>query len=182
MVIRTFSFTSAYPGFSTVLGHKALISEAINPAQELMSSDDAKGKEYIAIWDTGATNSAITEKVIQECQLSPIGIVEVQYGSGPQRSNQYLVNIWLPNKTVISNLEVTKADITSADVIIGMDIIGSGDFAVTNINNQTVFSFRSPSMERIDFVKKPFKTKPILRIPHRENKTNPILRIPHRGK
>jgi len=135
-----------------------------------MSSDDAKCKEYIAIWDTGATNSAITEKVIQDCQLSPIGIVEVQYGSGPQRSNQYLVNIWLPNKTVISNLKVTKANITNADVIIGMDIIGSGDFAVTNIYNQTVFSFRSPSMERIDFVNKPFKPKPKFALPKGKRK------------
>ncbi|MGA2585909.1 MAG: hypothetical protein ABSF88_02615 [Candidatus Aminicenantales bacterium] len=146
------------------------MSEAINPTQGLMSSDDAKCKEYIAIWDTGATNSAITEKVIQDCQLSPIGIVEVQYGSGPQRSNQYLVNIWLPNKTVISNLKVTKANITNADVIIGMDIIGSGDFAVTNIYNQTVFSFRSPSMERIDFVNKPFKPKPKFALPKGKRK------------
>lgn len=170
MVIRTFSFTSAYPAHSNVLGNKVLISEAINLTQELTSPDDAKCKEYTAIWDTGATNSAITEKVIQECQLSPIGVVAVEYGSGPQRSNQYLVNIWLPNKTVISNVRVTKASITSADVIIGMDIIGSGDFAVTNVNNQTVFSFRSPSVERIDFVKNPFKPKPALSIPRRKKR------------
>jgi hypothetical protein len=146
------------------------VSEAINPTQELMSPDDANCKEYNAIWDTGATNSAITEKLIQECQLSPIGIVEVQYGGGPQRSNQYLVNIWLPNKTVISNVKVTKVSITGADVIIGMDIIGGGDFAVTNVNNQTVFSFRFPSVERIDFVKKPFKPKPKFALPKGKRK------------
>ena len=34
-----------------------------------------------------------------------------------------------------------------------MDIIGTGDFAVTNLDGKTVFTFRIPSAERIDFVK-----------------------------
>ena len=38
------------------------------------------------------------------------------------------------------------------DVLIGMDIIGSGDFAITNHKGKTVFSFRIPSIGRIDFV------------------------------
>jgi len=33
-----------------------------------------------------------------------------------------------------------------------MDIITQGDFAVTNHNGVTKFSFRTPSMEHIDFV------------------------------
>ena len=33
-----------------------------------------------------------------------------------------------------------------------MDIISHGDFAVTNQNNKTTFSFRLPSTEDIDFV------------------------------
>ncbi len=39
------------------------------------------------------------------------------------------------------------------DILIGMDIITLGDFAITNYNNKTVFSFRFPSSEVIDFVK-----------------------------
>ena len=38
-----------------------------------------------------------------------------------------------------------------ADVLIGMDIIGSGDFAVTNSENKTVMTYRIPSVSRIDF-------------------------------
>lgn len=34
-----------------------------------------------------------------------------------------------------------------------MDIIGQGDFAVTNYQGKTVFSFRMPAAECIDFVK-----------------------------
>lgn len=34
-----------------------------------------------------------------------------------------------------------------------MDIIRHGDFAITNINNCTTFSFRTPSIKEIDYVK-----------------------------
>jgi len=37
-------------------------------------------------------------------------------------------------------------------MLIGMDIIGIGDFAVSNYNNKTIFSFRYPSKHKIDFV------------------------------
>jgi hypothetical protein len=162
---RILSFTSSYEGHSNVLGNNVLISEATDPAQPPRSPAEANCREYAAIWDTGATHSAITEKVIQECGLNPIGVVEVHYGSGPQRSNQYVVDIWLPNKAVISSVTVTKANIASADVIIGMDIIGSGDFAVSNFNNKTKFTFRVPSVESIDFVGKPFKPRPSMTLP-----------------
>ena len=39
-----------------------------------------------------------------------------------------------------------------ADVLVGMDIINTGDFAVTNLGGITKFSFRFPSLEHIDFV------------------------------
>ena len=36
--------------------------------------------------------------------------------------------------------------------IIGMDVIGFGDFAITNVGKQTWMSFRMPSVESIDYV------------------------------
>ena len=39
------------------------------------------------------------------------------------------------------------------DVVIGMDVIGKGDLAVTNLNDRTTFTFRIPSEEVIDFSK-----------------------------
>jgi hypothetical protein len=39
------------------------------------------------------------------------------------------------------------------DMLIGMDVINLGDFAVTNYNGRTMFSFRMPSADRIDFVR-----------------------------
>jgi hypothetical protein len=36
--------------------------------------------------------------------------------------------------------------------IVGMDVICSGDFAITNVSQQTCVSFRTPSCETIDYV------------------------------
>ena len=44
-----------------------------------------------------------------------------------------------------------EKNIQGADVLIGMDVINCGDFAISNLDGKTSFSFRMPSLERIDF-------------------------------
>lgn len=46
------------------------------------------------------------------------------------------------------------------DILIDMDIIPKGAFAITNYNGKTVFTFRYPSLECINFVKTSYKKKP----------------------
>jgi hypothetical protein len=146
------AFTSSYDGKSNVLANQVGITEAFNPARPPAHAL----KEFVAVWDTGATNSVITEKVVAQCQLKPTGIAEVHTPQGSHRTETYLVGIILPNHVVFPSIKVSKGILTSPhDVLIGMDIIGSGDFAVTNKDGKTVFTFRMPSIERIDFVKHP---------------------------
>jgi hypothetical protein len=64
----------------------------------------------------------------------------------------YDVNIVLPNLVHVPNLAVTKGDFSDIDLIVGMDIITLGDFAVTSFGGVTKFSFRVPSLRHIDFV------------------------------
>lgn len=71
---------------------------------------------------------------------------------GPENAEVYLVNIYLPNNVAFSNVRVTKAKLLEADLLVGMNIINRGDFAVTNKNGDTKFSFRYPSQTHIDFV------------------------------
>ena len=52
-----------------------------------------------------------------------------------------------------SFLQVTEGDITGTDVLIGMDIISQGDFAITASQGETKFTFQIPSTHDIDFVK-----------------------------
>lgn len=107
---------------------------------------------FQAIWDTGATNCVITQAVIDACGLAPTGMAQVHGVHGPSTSETYLVNIALPNHVVITGVRVTKGDLIGADILIGMNIINRGDFAVTNLDGVTKFSFRIPSAESIDFV------------------------------
>lgn len=107
---------------------------------------------FEAIWDTGATNSVITQKVIDACSLVATGVAEVHGVNSTSLSDTYLVNIVLPNKFIVSGARVTKGDLPDAEILIGMDVINQGDFAVTNHGGKTIFSFRMPSQEHIDFV------------------------------
>ena len=56
----------------------------------------------------------------------------------------------------MTELLVTEASSLSGpfEVLVGMDIIGMGDFAVSNFKGETAFTFRLPSIERMDFVPK----------------------------
>jgi hypothetical protein len=49
--------------------------------------------------------------------------------------------------------KATESELTGMDVLIGMDIISSGDFAVTASQGKTKFSFQYPSTHDIDFAK-----------------------------
>lgn len=147
---RTYhAFTQKYPGITHVLLSDVFICQAFDPAT---ISVHPQVTPFKAIWDTGATGTVITKKVVNECGLSPINIVKVQHCGGISESNVYLINIILPNKVGLRQVQVTEADLgDNADVLIGMNIITTGDFAITNKDGKTTFSFRCPSMEYIDY-------------------------------
>jgi hypothetical protein len=109
--------------------------------------------QFSAIWDTGATNTAIASTVVQKLNLKPITFTRVGTGGGEVIAPVHLINIVLPNNVIIPNVQVTELkDFNSCDVLIGMDIISQGDFALTHVNDSACFSFRMPSSKEIDFV------------------------------
>jgi len=72
---------------------------------------------------------------------------------GKDESPVYIVNIGLPNGVGFMNSHVTKGLLTEGlDMLIGMDIINKGDFALTHNDGKTLFSYRNPSIGKIDFV------------------------------
>ena len=120
-------------------------------------------KTFTAIWDTGATGSVITQKVVDQCALKPTGMTRTRHADGEVRAEVYRVNILLPNNVAFSNVRVAKLKLAGSDALIGMDIMNQGDFAVTNTEGQTVFSFQIPSIQRIDFVKAAIARNPAKR-------------------
>lgn len=106
-----------------------------------------------ALYDTGATHSSISPRVVAELQLASIGNTIVGVGGGKLTTTSHLVNISLPNRVMFTMMRVAKIDLhRDIDVLIGMDIIGAGDFAVTSNQGKTTFSFCCPPRREIDFV------------------------------
>ncbi len=123
----------------------------------VLVASDSKGVIIKAIWDTGATGSAITKKVSQELGLIPTGFAEVHTANGLTRQNTFTIDIKLPNGVTIQGIIATEVDALSGgcDALIGMDVITLGDFAITNHRGVTCMSFRVPSSHQIDYVKNP---------------------------
>ena len=150
--IRYHCLTSRYKGIRRELVNDVEISQAFNPS----SSKPPPLRQFKAIWDTGATNTGITQRVVNECGLKPIDLAEVHTAGGIRKSQVYLVSVGLPSKVMITSLPVTDVDlIGDEDVLIGMDIMSQGDFALSNFEGKTTFTFRIPSFEEIDFTQKP---------------------------
>ena len=146
MKIPVNSLTSNYTG----------ISDAIITAVEVKNVDNNETAETMGIWDTGATNSVITKSIAQKLGLIPISVVKVRGVHGIQEVNVYFANITLDNKNISVSIFVTECEELSEDnsvgMLIGMNIITKGDFAITNYLGNTTMSFRVPSLQKIDFV------------------------------
>ena len=77
----------------------------------------------------------------------------------------YYVSIGLPNGVAIPELRVIDGEISDgpegrSQVLIGMDIIGAGDFAISTHSGETKFTYRLPSHENFDFVEQPPRSTP----------------------
>lgn len=113
-----------------------------------------------ALWDTGATMSAISHSVASDLNLISIGKQIVSTPTGKKEVTTHCVDVVLPNNVRFEGLIVIDSEIGSQlaggkpiGMLVGMDIICHGDFAVTNHNGKTIFTYRCPSTNSIDFVK-----------------------------
>jgi len=109
-----------------------------------------------ALWDTGAMMSAITPEVRDKLKAITIYRKTIAAIHTTQDVDVVSITLELPNNVVKKNIEVAVCNMASnAEMIIGMDIISLGDFALSNGNDQTLFSFAVPPFcDKIDFSKK----------------------------
>lgn len=75
---------------------------------------------------------------------------------GTKTVHVYRVAITLHNKNISLETEVTEceelSDSHDTGMLVGMNIIGMGDFSISNFNGETTMTFRVPSLENIDYV------------------------------
>ncbi len=132
-------------GLLTALGTPCHVSQAFDPIKGI---SDCARIPFDAIWDTGAAKSVITERVVKALGLKPIRKGFTQGVNGLGKSQAYVANIDLPSQITIHELTVVSANPGEVwwNVLLGMDIIGTGDFSITNRNGNTEFFFSVPSL------------------------------------
>lgn len=113
--------------------------------------------DTLAIWDTGATNCVITKNIASQLGLPVLQRTNVRGVHGSKEVNVYLVKVTLNNQNITMETLVTECEELSESqdtgMLIGMNLITKGDFSVSTFDNQTVMTFRTPSLERIDYVR-----------------------------
>jgi len=144
------AFTHCYSGLVTTLETRCEIC-AFNPLNQ-SETIPRKTLKFKALWDTGAMASVISTSVVNLLGLKPIGKARVFHANGESTVYTYLINISFPNSIEFSSLLVTEGLLSDTDVLIGMDIISKGDFAVTAADGDTRMSYQVPSTHEIDFV------------------------------
>jgi hypothetical protein len=96
----------------------------------------------------------ITRRVVEDLGLQAEGFTNLYHVQGEAENvPTYYVNLVLLSDVHFADVRVAEGKLLGNDVLIGMDIINRGDFAVSNRDGATTFSFRIPSIETFDFVK-----------------------------
>lgn len=115
--------------------------------------DDPQALKCKSLWDTGATNTVISQRLVTSLNLSVISKTQIFGVNNLSETTIHAIDLWLPNHCVIRKIPAAKGELSQdSDVLIGMDIISRGDLSISNFNDRTIFSFRYPSVGNIDFV------------------------------
>ncbi len=146
---KRFTLTLVKPQRELSLTSSCQISEPFDPDRQ--KKPYPTPISYNAIWDTGATFCAITQRVVDELNLVVKRPVVTDTANGQRSTYAYLINVVLPNNVLIPGRWATLSTIQGADILIGMDIISRGDFAVSRIGENTKFTFQLPPTHALDF-------------------------------
>ncbi len=106
-----------------------------------------------ALWDTGASISCISDRLVQQLDLHLLDHEKVVTASGVENMPLLMGHLVFPNQTHFLGWEILQFRYgdDDCDLIIGMDVINQGDFSITNFGGRTLFSFRIPSLHSIDY-------------------------------
>lgn len=110
-----------------------------------------------ALWDTGATSTHISQRVVDYLALPVHDTKEYTSASDKYTTTRHKINVNVAGIAVFNDIIVSKLKpgVNNGDMIIGMDLICKFDSAITTLNGDTLFSIRYPSKASIDFINEP---------------------------
>lgn len=133
------SFTVEFPKRVNTVVTDVVITSSLPCLQP-----DSKPIVAKAIWDTGATASVISTRLVKAMGMIESGQADIETANGTYNTSLYAIDVMLPNKMIVKGLTASESDLQACDALIGMDIISLGDMLITNTPS-TKFSFRIPS-------------------------------------
>lgn len=96
-----------------------------------------------ALIDTGAMRTCISSRVANALSLIPTGTMRIEAANGhTDLVNTHIVNIDFGDDIRFEMMKVPRLNMSDEDMIIGMDILCQGDYAVSNSENKTIFMFQ----------------------------------------
>ena len=116
--------------------------KVFSPAGQTISCD--------AIWDTGAEQSVISKEIAVNLKLRVISKTKMYHVEGDNIVNTYSVYIGLSDDIIIGPVRVMEGNFEGNVILMGMDIIGSGDLIVTNNDEHTEMVFNIPSTLKVN--------------------------------
>lgn len=141
---KHFAFMVEYKGVVPSI----VTAAGIRPAEITQRDNTETFIRISALWDTGATRSVITPELAKKLNLVPVGKMTVTGVNSQEVVNVYLIDITLPNRVLLPSVEVAESNFMGGDILVGMNIIQLGDFAIANAKGKTRFSFCIPPHDK----------------------------------
>lgn len=105
-------------------------------------------KKCNAIFDTGATRSAITQKIFKELSLVKSGHATICGVESHKEIFTARINVSLSDEIQFKKLDVAVCALPAGiDALLGMDAISCGDLLLLNGLQKTTMTFRVPPSE-----------------------------------
>jgi len=152
------AFKIEYVGLMSTLITPVVIIPELNVndirLNDVLSNPQRLGLQFNALWDTGAHRSCIKPEIAQKLGINN-NIISYANVTGVNSETQtkpiykigYLV---LSNRVILPGFHFIESNIAStADILIGMDLILLGDLSISNGREKTVFCFSMPPHDNV---------------------------------
>lgn len=101
---------------------------------------NGKGISTRAIWDTGASETAVSESILKALGADPIGEAVTRSAAGVHKTKQYVVGLLFSVGGGFRKVTVTSLPLPDIGVLIGLDIICKGETHIyRNSDGNAVF-------------------------------------------
>ncbi|MDR1598786.1 MAG: hypothetical protein LBS11_02765 [Oscillospiraceae bacterium] len=148
--MKPHSFTIRYGSGKT---YSLISAVTVLPLSDSNPADEERIVHCNAIWDAGASITCVSQRVARKLSLELFPEMNARAGSGLCLCPPCIIGLILSNGIRLDGVAAlaTNLNENDFDVIIGLDVISKGDFAVISSGGETIFSYRYPSMQVIDF-------------------------------